>query len=157
MTYCVCFSFIYYFPSQRLMPTAVPVENGFQTHSTSSSQTNTFDHWVWDVDWWHPSLFFPQIKSLTEFKLATATIAIINFALFLMPGSPYWLITVLILGKLYSNMMMAVLNSRIVLKTQDESNDTLVANPGVSRRLRQGGILVAREQWTTPVDIYLKE
>ena len=61
-----------------------------------------------------------------------------------------------ILGKLYSNMMMAVLNSRIVLKIQDESNDTLVANPGVSRILH-GGILVTREQWTTPADIYLKE
>ena len=52
-------------------------------------------------------------------------------------------------------MMMVVLNSRIVIKTQDESNDTSV-NPGVSRRL-QGGILVTREQWTAPADIYLKE
>ena len=53
-------------------------------------------------------------------------------------------------------MMMVVLNSRIVIKTQDESNDTSVANPGVSRRLH-GGILVTREQWETPADIYPKE
>ena len=96
------------------------------------------------------------LTGIKIFKFATATIAIINLALILIPGPPYWLITVLILGKLYSNMMMAVLNSRIVLKTQDESNDTLVANPGVSRRLH-GGILVTREQWTTPADIYLME
>jgi len=48
-------------------------------------------------------------------------------------------------------MMMVVLNSRILIKTQDESNES--SNPGASRRLH-AGILVTREQWTVPPDIY---
>ena len=76
-----------------------------------------------------------------------------------MPGHViYWETTIAILGKLYSNTMMVVLNNRIVFKTQDESTMSneprlIVSNPGVSSGPR-GGVSVTREQWTIPLDVY---
>ena len=97
------------------------------------------------------------------FKLVTATIAIINFALFLIPGHPaYWETTIGILGKLYSNTMMVVLNNRIVFKGQDDlirSNESSVpSHPEVSQGLvfsvPQDSISVTRERWAVPLDVY---
>ena len=61
---------------------------------------------------------------------------------------------------MYSTTMMAVLNSRIVFQTQDESptsNGNLLpsmSNPKNSRKSACDGIYVTREQWTAPVDGY---
>ena len=104
----------------------------------------------------------PTLSLMIFSKLVTATVAIINFILFLLPGHPtYWQATIGILGKLYSNTMMIVLNNRIAFKSQDDSimsNEHLVSNPGLSRRYAfdalQGGISVTREQWTAPHDGY---
>jgi len=97
------------------------------------------------------------IRLIIETGTLTATIAIINLALYLLPGHPtYWQCTTEILGKLYSNVMMVVLNNRIVFKINNEtitSNEPLVFYPGgVSPRLPHGGISVTREQWTVPLD-----
>ena len=75
-----------------------------------------------------------------------------------MPGHVvYWETPIAILGKLYSNTMMIVLNNRIVFKTQDESTISneprlIVSNPGISLG-PHGGISVTREEWTIPLDV----
>jgi len=102
------------------------------------------------------------VRLFIETGTLTATVAIINFILFLLPGHPtYWQTTIGILGKLYSNTMMVVLNNRIAFQAQDDStlsNEYLVSNPRLSRRFafgaQQGGISVTREQWTAPLDGY---
>ena len=93
------------------------------------------------------------------YKLVTATIAIINFVLSILPGHPtYYQLTSCILGKMYSTTMMVVLNSRIVFQTQEESpmsNENLLpttSNPKFSRKPACDGISITREQWTAPVD-----
>ena len=87
----------------------------------------------------------------------TAAVTIIHLALFLLPGHPtYWQATIGMLGALYANMMMMVLNNRIVFKTQDDtltSNDFSLSNQGTSRRLHGGGISVRREEWKVPLDV----
>jgi len=111
---------------------------------------------------WKPTqkVVHKLIRLFIETGTLTATIAIINFALFLIPGhTTYWQTTIGILGKLYSNTMMVVLNNRIVFKTtQDESTMSneprlVVSNPGISSG-PHGGISVTREQWTIPLDVY---
>ena len=104
----------------------------------------------------------PILSLMIFSKLVTATVAIVNFILFLLPGQhTYWQASIGILGKLYSNTMMVVLNNRIVFKSQDDSivsNEHLVSNAGLSRRYAfgapQGGISVTHEQWTAPHDGY---
>ena len=112
-------------------------------NSTDGSENNLFDHWVWSIDWSDHSLFPPD-KNSDEF--ITATIAIITFVLFILPGYPhplYYVTTCGILGKMYSNTMMVILNNRIVLQAQDESiivsdeyvsSSTSMSNPGISQR-----------------------
>jgi len=96
------------------------------------------------------------------FALVIATISIINLALFLLRGHPtYWQTSIGVLGKLYSNTMMVVLNSRIIFQIQDNSitsNESSASNPRTPRRSifrrSHGGISVTREQWTLPLDVY---
>ena len=96
------------------------------------------------------------------FKLFTATVAIANFVLFMLPGHlTYYQTTSGMLGKMYSTTMMVVLNSRIVFKTQDDpgiSNEHIsssVSNPRIGRRPTfGGGISVTREHWTAPLDVF---
>ena len=59
--------------------------------------------------------------------LYTAAIAITNFCLFLIPSTAYYQTTALVLGKMYSNSMMVVLNSRMEFRI---ANDTMVSGPG---------------------------
>ena len=135
-------------------------------NSTDGSENNLFDHWVWSIDWSDHSLFPPD-KNSDEF--ITATIAIITFVLFILPGYPhplYYVTTCGILGKMYSNTMMVILNNRIVLQAQDESimldkqvsSSTSMSNPGISQRpafsTSHSGILVTNEQWTVAFDVY---
>ena len=138
MTYYVGFSFMYYFLLWPLMfewTIAFPMENRVWIPSKNSRQANTSDCWDWDINWWHPLvvLFYNQDPDLggTILFVTTATIAIINLVLFLLPGyPPYWQATTRILGKMYSNMMMAVLNNRIVFKTQD--SETITSNESLN-------------------------
>ena len=99
-------------------------------------------------------------------KLVTATIAIITFVLFFLPGHPIYFITTSgIMGKMYSTTMMVILNNRIVLQTQDESvmlDQPLafaVSNPGVissasGMSTSTSGTSTVREQWTVPLDVF---
>jgi len=85
-----------------------------------------------------------------ETGVFTAALAIINFVLFLIPNyQAYCQITVGMLANIYSITMMVVLNSRIVFKTQDESNKRL-SEISRSAFASYGGILVTHEQWTVP-------
>ena len=139
-----------------------------ETNSTDGSETNIFDRWDRNVHW--PvifSLLSSWLNSLMMFlKPITATIAFISLILFLLPGHPAYYETASgILGKMYSNTMMVVLNSRIVLQTQDESamlderlpSSSSVSNQGVSGRSASGafpsGISVTHEEWTVPLDV----
>jgi hypothetical protein len=103
------------------------------------------------------------IHLVIETGILTATVAIINLSLFLIPGHPaYWETSIAILGKMYSNTMMVVLNNRIVFKSQDDSitsnQSSAPSHSGISRGLAfnvpQGGISVTHEQWEIPLDVY---
>jgi len=82
----------------------------------------------------------------------TATVAIINLILFVLPGNhpSYYQTTTAILGKMYSNTMMVTLNSRINISQKDGSTDhseSTVSNLENRRRLRDtshGEITVTR-------------
>jgi len=67
------------------------------------------------------------IRLILETGMLTAAIAITNFCLFLIPSTAYYQTTSLVLGKMYSNSMMVVLNSRIDFRI---TNDTMVSEPG---------------------------
>ena len=115
------------------------MENYMEANSTDSSETNLFDRWV-RVNNWSLLLFLLDKNSDNFFTAATA---IITFILFMIPSQPTsYGITSGILGKLYSNTMMVILNNRIVLQAQDESimsdehvsSSTSMSNPGISQR-----------------------
>ena len=60
-------------------------------------------------------LFIFSMSNSDHFSTCTATIAIINLVLFLIPSTAaYFETTSAVLGKMYSNTMMAVLNSRMI-------------------------------------------
>jgi len=64
-------------------------------------------------------------------QIVSAIIAILNFALALLPNHPtYYMATAGILGKLYSNSMMAVFNSR--MKIGNEANGANSSGHNVS-------------------------
>jgi hypothetical protein len=66
------------------------------------------------------------------------------------------------MGKMYSNTMMVVLNSRIVISHDESASNTFVfsvtSNPEINQRSSfapsHGGILVTRKQWIAPFDSY---
>ena len=140
--------------------TALQMENYVETNPTDSSKNNLFDHWVWRIDWSDQLLLFPLDKN--SHKFVTATIAIIAFVLFILPSQPVYYATASgILGKMYSNTMMVLLNNRIVLQAQDESiivsdeyvsSSTSMSNPGISQRpassTSHSGILVTHNLQT---------
>ncbi|KAF9525768.1 hypothetical protein CPB83DRAFT_896670 [Crepidotus variabilis] len=68
---------------------------------------------------WSPTQRVVQkiIRLVIETGTLTAVIALINLALSLLPGQPtYFQATSGILGKMYSNTMMAVFNSRVAMR-----------------------------------------
>ena len=111
-------------------------------------------------------LLFSLDKNSDEFIIATT--AILTLVLFILPGHPpYYAITSGILGKMYSNTMMVILNNRIVFQAKDEStvlnvhvssSTSTMSNPGISQRpafsTSHGGTLVTHKQWTIPLDVY---
>jgi len=93
--------------------------------------------------------------------ILTAAIAIINLVLFVLPGNhpTYYQTTTAILGKLYSNTMMGVLNSRIVFSKKGEETDysSLVSTsdprrPQAASGHTHGDIRVTHEQLTSPLE-----
>lgn len=95
----------------------------------------------------------------------TAAVSIINLILFVLPGNhpTYYQTTTAILGKMYSNSMMVVLNSRIMFsRKEDGSSDYISMNSssGVAQRrstafgISPGDIVVTREQFTTPPEAF---
>ncbi|KAF4613083.1 hypothetical protein D9613_011093 [Agrocybe pediades] len=71
------------------------------------------------------------IRLTIETGSLTAVIAILNFALALLPNHPtYYMTTAGMLGKLYSNSMMAVFNSR--MKVGNEANGVTSSGNNVS-------------------------
>ena len=88
-------------------------------------------------------LIFPRGKNSDKFVIATtATIAVILLFIAPLGDSAHYRTTGGLLGKLYSNTMMVVLNNRIVLQAQDESimlgqhasSLTSMTNPAISQR-----------------------
>ena len=100
-------------------------------------------------------------------NFCTATIAIINLILFVLPGNhpTYYQTTTAILGKMYSNTMMVTLNSRITISKKGESTSgstdySTSSNSEIRRRLPNsslGDITVTQEQWSTLPEIHLPE
>ena len=102
-----------------------------------------------------------HFKARVLTMLSTAAVAITNLALFVWPGShpTYYQTAAAILGKLYSNSMMVVLNSRVMF-AQKESMSTEFSSISLAEFSRRpqvaifgtlpGDIMVTREQWTTP-------
>jgi hypothetical protein len=74
-----------------------------------------------------------------------------NLGFFLTPKETYYQTTSVILGKMYSNSMMVVLNSRMVYGIINDTLSSEVINPVFS--ISHGGISVTREQWTEPVPL----
>ncbi|KAF8150014.1 hypothetical protein B0H34DRAFT_802136 [Crassisporium funariophilum] len=112
------------------------------------------------------------IRLIIETGTLTATIAIINLILSLLPGRPaYYQVTSAILGKMYSNTMMVVFNSRMKVGRTLESQDdfsSMVVTTGLqaphggglgetetARRmglgLRSGGGVRVREEYALPL------
>jgi hypothetical protein len=104
------------------------------------------------------------IRLIIATGVLTAAVSIVNLILFVLPGNhpTYYQTTTAILGKLYSNSMMVVLNSRIVFsRTENGSTDDswmdstqLVEIRPRSQRavFSVGEIVTTREQWTSPPD-----
>ncbi|KAF8162618.1 hypothetical protein B0H34DRAFT_692074 [Crassisporium funariophilum] len=87
------------------------------------------------------------IRLTIETGTITAAIALINFSLALLPGHPpYWETVASVLGKVYSNSMMAVLNSRMSIshETRSEEVDMHMKSLNVvsSLRVRHSGCSV---------------
>ena len=100
------------------------------------------------------------VASLMISSICTATVAMVNLILALLPGRPaYFQTTSTVLGKMYSNTMMVVLNSRMTYARTDTSSlsnefsESIVFTPR-SHVLTDGTISVTREQWTDPLEDY---
>ncbi|KAF9523765.1 hypothetical protein CPB83DRAFT_862249 [Crepidotus variabilis] len=77
------------------------------------------------------------IRLTVETGSLTAVIALLNFVLALLPGHPtYYMATAGILGKLYSNSMMAVFNSRIQMAEGVNSTTSVELSTGSFSRSR---------------------
>ncbi|CAA7266186.1 unnamed protein product [Cyclocybe aegerita] len=79
------------------------------------------------------------VRKLTRLVIETgsltATVALVNFALALLPGHPtYYQTAVGVLGKLYSNSMMAVFNSRIRLSHSPDTYSNASSHVSYRRR-----------------------
>ena len=98
----------------------------------------------------------------TDHYLSPAVIALTNFILALLPGHPtYYMTTAGILGKLYSNSMMAVFNSRMRIGADNNTSSHEVSSTGPRSRIEttvrnvnayemRGGVSVTREEVTFP-------
>lgn len=110
-------------------------------------------------------LLLKKIIRLTiETGSLTAVIALLNFVLALLPGHPtYYMATAGILGKLYSNSMMVVFNSRMKIgpdHNKGATNDSSLASVHRSRAETyvrpsdafemHGGVAVTHEQVSFP-------
>ncbi|KAF8910655.1 hypothetical protein CPB84DRAFT_1702355 [Gymnopilus junonius] len=113
---------------------------------------------------WKPTQRVVQrlIRLIVETGTLTATIAIVNLALSLLPGKPtYYQTTSAILGKVYSTTMMVVFNSRMKIGKNDNNsydhmsstqhmNDNPPRRPAIA--LAHGGVVVTREEYSVPLD-----
>jgi len=119
---------------------------------------------------WKPTQTIIQklIRLVIETGTLTATIAIVNLALSVLPGSPtYFQTTSSMLGKMYSNTMMVVFNSRANVGNKEEkAAETFasqsVARPGLSQRvIRVGGAPTkagSREDgWSLPMETFIQQ
>ena len=104
-------------------------------------------------------LISPRGKNSDKFVIATtAIIAVILLFITPLSNPAHYITTGGILGKLYSNTMMVVLNNRIVLQARDESimlgqhasSLTSMTNPAISQRpafsTSHSGTLVTHKQ-----------
>ncbi|KDR70018.1 hypothetical protein GALMADRAFT_255379 [Galerina marginata CBS 339.88] len=113
----------------------------------------------------HTQVLLNKIIRLTiETGSASAVIAILTFALAILPGHPtYYQATVALLGKLYANSMLAVFNSRMGIRPDNNtskhevstadprSNISAVHHPIRSNAYEMhGGIAVTREEVSFP-------
>jgi len=80
----------------------------------------------------HTSVILKKIIVLTiETGSATAVIALLNFILALLPNRPtYYMTTAGMLGKLYSNSMLAVFNSRMRMGSASSSHGVSSSSSG---------------------------
>ncbi|PPR03485.1 hypothetical protein CVT26_007891 [Gymnopilus dilepis] len=103
------------------------------------------------------------IRLIIETGTLTATIAIINLILSLLPGKPtYFQATSGILGKMYSTTMMVVFNSRMKILggSQSENSEYISTLNDISLRKRApssstpdpNGVLVTQDQFTVAMD-----
>lgn len=138
------------------------MENALEINSTDNPENHASDRYDRDLDWSDISRYLLWSQSLMVSSTSTAAVSTLNLILFVSQGnhSTYYQTTAAILGKMYSNTMMVVLNSRIVF-SQKESNDysSIMSISDRSRRrqtIPHGDIVVTREQWTTPAEAWCK-
>lgn len=92
---------------------------------------NRNDYWWANLNFWS----FSQVKFHYALSI-TAAVAIINLILSILPSKPsYYQVPSVILAKVYSNSMMAVLNSRMKLGGESgEENGTSIIKTIVTSR-----------------------
>ncbi|KDR77234.1 hypothetical protein GALMADRAFT_139245 [Galerina marginata CBS 339.88] len=101
------------------------------------------------------------IRLAIETGSVTAIIAILTFALAILPGHPtYYMATVALLGKLYANSMLVVFNSRMKIgseKNGSSAQELSSAGPRTNPHIRSvnayemhGGVTVTREEVSFP-------
>ncbi|KDR71254.1 hypothetical protein GALMADRAFT_797189 [Galerina marginata CBS 339.88] len=110
-------------------------------------------------------LLYSIIRLTIETGSLTAAIAILSLILVFLPGKPtYYQTSVAVLGKVYSNSMMVLLNSRMRIRgSNDPSISTFevpIISNGATMRFSvdverpdcslQGGILITREEVSFP-------
>lgn len=109
---------------------------------------------------WKPTQRVVQrlIRLIVETGTLTAAIAIVNLSLSLLPGKPtYFQTSSAVLGKIYSNTMMVVFNSRIRFGQSEgfTTADHLVNAPrpgGLSISRGGTGVVVTREEYRLPLE-----
>ena len=94
---------------------------------------------------------------LITFSTCIATIAIINLVLFLIPSkAAYFETTSAVLGKMYSNAMMAVLNSRMIYGIANNTTSNELSSAVTFRRsvflTSQVAVSVTHEQRSDPLE-----
>ncbi|KDR76220.1 hypothetical protein GALMADRAFT_466418 [Galerina marginata CBS 339.88] len=125
---------------------------------------------------WKPTKYIIQrlIRVVIETGTLTATIAIVNLSLSVLPGQPtYYQTTSSALGKMYSNTMMVVFNSRARIGRADESHaETFGSRSGGYRDGESRGVTSVnvtrhkvmtghagdeREGWNLPMDTFIQK
>jgi len=131
-----------------------------ETNSKDRTKADTADRRDRDFDWFVLFNDPARCHSTLILEFLVAAIAIVNLGLSLLPGKPtYYQTSSAVLGKIYSNTMMAVFNSRIKFGQSEAftAADNLVDPPrsdGLSFPRGNTGVVVTHEEYRLPLDAW---